>query len=210
MNIAAVILLAALIYFIFITEYSKPPVPTTTATAGTNMGTAGNSTNTTGAVETALNNVAMGTNKLVTDIINVANANQLNPAILYGIVSAEQGTTNPNEWNAGAYNPNDPTGAYGLTQILGSTAESFNVNPAMLLQSPETALNTTAQYILKYNPTNSNNISVTAGIYNGGPNIFNEIQNGTVSAGTTNAVGAYIEKASAGYNYFNNTYGSSQ
>ena len=205
MNIAGIILLAILVYFIFITEYNKPPVPKTTT--GPNSETAKNNANSSNAIETALNNVATGTNKLVSDIINVANANKLDPAVLYGIVSAEQGTTNPTQWNAGAYNPNDPTGAYGLTQILGSTAESFNVNPSMLLQSPETALNTTAQYILKYNPTNANNISITAGIYNGGPNIFNEIQNGTVGSGTTNAIGTYIEKAAAGYNYFNNTYG---
>ena len=204
MNILAIILLAVLVYFIIVADLgNKPTIPTP---AVSNVGTA-SGTQTTGAIENALNNIATGTNKLVSDIINVANANSLNPAILYGIVSAEQGTTNPNEWNAGAYNPNDPTGAYGLTQILGSTAESFNVNPAMLLQSPETALNTTAQYILKYNPTNSNNISVVAGTYNGGPGIFNEIQNGTVSSGTTNAVGDYIEKASNGYNYFNSTYG---
>ena len=206
MNILAVILLAALIYFIFIAEINKSPnnppavVSSDTALAAVN-------TNSSNAIETALNNVATGTNKLVSDIINVANANKINPAILYGIVSAEQGTTNPNEWNAGAYNPNDPTGAYGLTQVLGSTAESFNVNPSMLLQSPTTALDTTAKYILKYNPTNNNNISMVAGTYNGGPNIFNEIDNGTVNQGTANMVNDYIEKATNGYNYYNNTYG---
>ena len=206
MNILAIILLVALVYFIYIADVGNKPAISTPQLSNAGIKTA-TGIQATGAIETALNNIAAGTNKLVSDVINVADANNLNPAILYGIVSAEQGTTNPNEWNAGAYNPNDPTGAYGLTQILGSTAESFNVNPAMLLQSPETALNTTARYILKYNPTNSNNISAVAGTYNGGPDIFNEIQNGTISANTTNAVGAYIEKASNGYNYFNSTYG---
>lgn len=209
MNILAALILAALIYYIFFVAYKNPintklgvfiPTPTSNNAATAN----------TTAPSSNILNLTTGTmNKLVTDIINTANANSLNPAILYGIVSAEQGTTNPNNWNISAYNPSDPSGAYGLTQVLGSTAQSLNVNPEMLLQSPQMALDTTAKYILKYTPaTQTNNISVVAGIYNGGQDIFNEISNGTVNSGTINAVGTYIGNASNGFNYFNSTYGS--
>ena len=207
MNILAIILLAILIYFIYITNISSIKPATSTAVALTDVSNSMNgSGNISNAIDNVLNNVSTGTNTLVNDIINVANANKLNPAILYGIVTAEQGSTNPSNWNVGAYNPNDPTGAYGLTQILGSTAESFNVNPSMLLQSATTALNTTAQYINKYVPTETNSISAVAGAYNGGPGIFGEIQNGSVNANVANAVQTYIDKATNGYNYFNNTY----
>jgi hypothetical protein len=206
MNILAVILLAGLIYYIWVADYSNVKPETTPVSTPTPP-----PTNAIPSVSNILSSISGTTNKLVNDIINTANANNLNPAILYGIVSAEQGTTNPNEWNISAYNPSDPSGAYGLTQVLGDTAQSLNVNPEMLLQSPQMALNTTAQYILKYTPaTQTNNISVVAGIYNGGPGIFNEINNGTANSGTINAVGTYIEKAGNGYNYFNSTYGGSQ
>ena len=207
MNILAALILAALIYYIFFVAYKNQPV---SASLGANTPTSNPSADANPTPTTNILNLITGTtNKLVTDIINTANANSLNPAILYGIVSAEQGTTNPNNWNISAYNPSDPSGAYGLTQVLGSTAQSLNVNPEMLLQSPQMALDTTAKYILKYTPAEqTNNISVVAGIYNGGQDIFNEISNGTVNATTTNAVGTYIENASNGYNYFNSTYGS--
>ena len=199
------LLLIIILYYIITTGFQTKPAGLTTPVIAPKTPTP--TSNTTNAIETALSNVGTGVNNLVTEIINTAQANNLNPAILYGIVSAEQGTTNPNNWDTAAYNPNDPSGAYGLTQVLGSTAASLGVNPQMLLQSPSMSLNTTAQYILKYTPpTSVNNISVVAGIYNGGPDIFNEIQNGTVNANTTNAVGNYIENASNGYNYFNSTY----
>ena len=208
MNILAALILAALIYYIFFVAYKNPvtnPGVNTPTPAPNNAVSA----NATAPSSNILNLITGTTNKLVTDIINTANANSLNPAILYGIVSAEQGTTNPNDWNIAAYNPSDPSGAYGLTQVLGSTAQSLNVNPEMLLQSPQMALDTTAKYILKYTPaTQTNDISVVAGIYNGGQDIFNEISNGTVNSGTINAVGTYIGNASNGYNYFNSTYGS--
>lgn len=200
MNAIAILVLAALLYFIFVGNISSTPKNPTPQVASP-------STPSTPTVSSILNTITGTTNTLVNDIINTANANNLNPAILYGIVSAEQGSTNPNDWNAGAYNPNDPSGAYGLTQVLGTTAESFGVNPNMLLQSPQTALDTTAKYILKYAPTQTNNMSVVAGVYNGGPDIFNEINNGTVNSSVTNAVGTYIENASNGYNYFNSVYG---
>ena len=206
MNALLALILIVLVYYIVMTGFHTTPAKPAVAVA-TPPATNSNTSN---IIDTALNNVATGTNKLVTDIINTAQANNLNPAILYGIVSAEQGTTNPNNWNIGAYNPNDPSGAYGLTQVLGTTAQSLGVNPQMLLQSPSMALDTTAKYILKYAPTSTDNISVVAGVYNGGPGIFNEIQNGTVNANTTNAVGTYIENASNGYNYFNQTYANTQ
>ena len=212
MNILLTLLLVIVIYYLLTTGFKTAPAglatPNITPQASISTPILTNSSN---IIETALNNVGTGVNNLVTEIINTAQANNLNPAILYGIVSAEQGTTNPNNWDTAAYNPNDPSGAYGLTQVLGATAQSLGVNPQMLLQSPSMSLNTTAQYILKYTPpTSVNNISVVAGIYNGGPAIFNEIQNGTVNASTTNAVGTYIENASNGFNYFNQTYANTQ
>ena len=207
MNILLAIILAILLYYAIMTGFSTSPARTVIPTPASPQ-VSGN--NITDLIGTTLSNVNTGINSLVTDIINTANANGLNPAILYGIVSAEQGTTNPNEWNSGAYNPSDPSGAYGLTQVLGTTAESLGVSPQLLLQSPTTALDTTAKYILKYTPTNTNNISIVAGVYNGGADIFNEIQNGTVNTNVINAVGAYIEKASNGYNYFNQTYTNTQ
>ena len=212
MNALLAIILIIVIYYILTTGFKTAPAGLTTPNITPQVSTSTpTSTNSSNIIETALNNVSTGVNNLVTEIINTAQANNLDPAILYGIVSAEQGTTNPNNWDTAAYNPNDPSGAYGLTQILGMTANSLGVNPELLLQSPSMALNTTAQYILKYTPpTSLNNVSVVAGIYNGGPDIFNEIQNGTVSTNTTNAVGNYIENASNGYNYFNQTYANTQ
>ena len=145
---------------------------------------------------------------IIQDIQNTAADFNLNPAILFGIASAEQGTTNISNWNTQAFNPNDPSGSYGLTQIEGQTAESFGVNPSDLLGNAALALNTTAQYINQYS-TDPNNMTTTAGIYNGGPSIWYDIQNGSASSETQSAINNYVGKAVNGYNYYNLNYGGS-
>ena len=166
------------------------------------------------SIESSFNNavssISTATNKIVADIQNIATQNNIDPAILYGIVTAEQGTTNPTEWNTQAYNPNDPGGgAYGLTQILGTTAQSLGVNPAILQQSASAALETTVKYINTYSP-NPNDLNVTAAIYNGGPSILNNIANGTASGSTQQMINSYVNKAQNGYDYYNQVYGGGQ
>ncbi len=146
-------------------------------------------------------------NKYVRDIKNIATAHHLSPAILFGIVSAEQGTNNPTEWDASAYNPADPSGAYGLTQVLGSTAESFNISPSILQESASASLETTVKYIEKYSPE-PNNMAITSAIYNGGPDIVQEMQNGNIVL--RRRIQKYRAKASAGYKYYNAVYGGTE
>jgi len=150
------------------------------------------------------NTKKVSNNKYVEDIKNISIQHHINPAILFGIVAAEQGTTNPTEWNAAAYNPADPSGAFGLTQILGSTAASFNIAPSILQESASAALETTVKYINKYSPE-PNSIAATAAVYNGGPNISEE-EFGNIRLQTR--INKYINKATNGYNYYNQTYGS--
>ncbi len=193
MNAVIVIIAAIVIYFLLTSSTSSSTIqPINNASIGTD-------------ISNAFNSISSATNSLVQDIQNAATANNLNPAILYGIVSAEQNSTNPTEWNANAYNPNDPSGAYGLTQVLASTAQSFNASPEIIQSSPTAALSVTAQYINRYSP-DANSMSQTAATYNGGPGIFAEIANGTVPSKVINS---YVNKAIAGYNYYNAMYGSS-
>ncbi len=143
---------------------------------------------------------------IVQKIKNIAYDNKINPAILYGIVVAEQNNNNPKDWNTDAYNENDPTGAYGLTQVLGSTAWSFGVNPLSLLNDPSASLELTSHYISKNIPIYKGNMKIVAGIYNGGPEIFKNISDGEVGTSIIKNITKYIEKATEGYNYFNAVY----
>jgi len=172
MNIIAAVLLAFIIYVIY-KEINK-----TAATTSKNE-------------TTSTNNLQQNDNYL--SMINqVAQTYDIKPAVLFAIAATEQGTTNMNEWNPESYNPNDPSGAFGLTQILSDTANELGISNPNELFNPYTALETTAKYITSFSP-DPDNIEVTAQVYNAGPN--------------ANFVDTpYITKAVENYNYFEKNY----
>ncbi len=133
-----------------------------------------------------------GSDDYLSIIKQVANAYDINPGILFAITATEQGTDNPNDWNPKAYNPNDPSGAFGLTQVLSDTASELGVSNPYELFNPYTALETTAKYLTQYSP-NPNDIVESAQVYNAGPN---------ATFVDTN----YIEKAIKNYEYYESNF----
>jgi soluble lytic murein transglycosylase-like protein len=107
---------------------------------------------------------------LIADIQAVAQAEGVPPAVLFGIASAEQDTTNSAEWNPNAINLSDPYGgAWGLTQVLAGTAYGLGYQVPQELLNPVAALTATAKYLRKY-ASNVDNIAEDAQLYNAGPN----------------------------------------
>lgn len=107
---------------------------------------------------------------LLADIIAVAQAQGVPPAVLYGIAATEQGTPDSADWNPAAVNLSDPYGgAWGLTQVLAGTASALGYQAPQELLSPTAALTATAKYLRKYS-SNVDNIAEDAQVYNAGPN----------------------------------------
>ena len=175
MNVIAAVLLAFIIY-IFLKEIKN---------------TAANSSNSKNE-NISTNNLLQTDNNYLTMIKQVAEEYNLNPAVLFAIAATEQGTLNMNEWNPDAYNPKDPSGAFGLTQILSDTANELGIANPYELFNPYTALETTAKYLKTFSP-DPNNIEISAQVYNAGPNA-DFIDSG------------YIKKAVENYNFYEKNY----
>jgi soluble lytic murein transglycosylase-like protein len=177
MNIIAAVLLAFIMYVI-IKEMGKTAAQSASSTNS--------------SATSSVSNSLQSSNNYLTMINQVAQEYGLNPGTLFAIAATEQGTTDMNAWNAKAYNPNDPSGAFGLTQVLSDTANELGISNPYELFNPYTALSATAKYLVKFSP-DPNNVEVSAQVYNAGP-----------SANFVDT--SYIEKALKNYNYFEQNY----
>ncbi|MCW1311400.1 MAG: lytic transglycosylase domain-containing protein [Candidatus Rehaiarchaeum fermentans] len=164
MKVLALLILGIIVYYIYEKYYNKSNITSPFFTGINNLiNSAGN------AISTAANTLSSKAQDYLSDINTVSQEYGINPAILFAITATEQGTTNMADWNPDAYNPTDPSGAFGLTQVLSDTAAELGVNNPNDLFNPLTALETTAKYILKYSP-DPNDIVTTAQVYNAGSN----------------------------------------
>ena len=128
---------------------------------------------------------------IVNSVISAADKANINPAVLLGIISTEQGTTDPTKWNLSAQNLSDPNGgSYGLAQIELGTANLFGVNSAQNLLDPQTNLNVMTQFLNQFSP-NPNNIIDSASVWNNGQNAPIQLT-------------PYVHQAINNENYWNN------